>query len=151
MLEDVWPEISDDDNSYWENAFPQALEFAFQSIVVCLMSIYHAATRYGLEPPEVDAAKNQIWNFFQDAEVELVQMRVLKGEADRAMTAESIRTAETLLGLLLENALEICNAEPTDSQQDQTLQPPHFDLRHVYSQYTSSCVCSVPMTGVHRH
>ena len=113
MLEDVWQD-TDADPTTWEPVFPQQLELAFQSIVVYLLVIRHATTSYGFEVTDIEIAGNQIVNFFQEADYELMGMRVLRDAPNRPVTAESIRTAETLLGLLLENAFELCNTEPTD-------------------------------------
>ena len=141
MLEDVWQE-TDADSATWEPVCPQQLEFAFQSIIVYLMVIRHATTTYGFEVTDIKNAGVQIVNFFQDAERELMRMRVLRDAPNRPVTAESIRTAETLLGLLLENAFELCNTKPkpADRGQSSTIPSPQFDLRHVYSKYTSSCI-----------
>ena len=138
MLEDVWQE-TDSDPATCELVFPQQLELAFQSIIVYLLVIRHSTIRYGFEVTDIEAAGNQIVNFFQDADHELMGMRVLKDTQNGPVTAESIRTAETLLGLLLENAFELCNTEPPDQGELATTLSPHFDLRHLYSKYTASC------------
>ena len=85
--------------------FHNSSELAFQSIIVYLLVVRHATTSYGFEVINIETAGNQIVNFFQEADYELMGMRVLRDAPNRPVTAESIRTAETLLGLLLENSL----------------------------------------------
>ncbi len=57
-----------------------------------------------------------------------------KGD-NREYMQESIKTADTLLGLLLQNAFSLSCSEPDEKDKDS----PHCDLEHIYRRWTTVC------------
>lgn len=139
LLHEVRPNTGDDETAVGYQ-LPQTLLPAFRNLVLYLLGISLAATRFGVELDDISLVKDKINDGLRDAEIAFLRMteHVEIDDDQVDIGQESIRTADTLFGLLLENAFELSNRETRGV--DQLENKFQFDLRYVYSRYTSRCV-----------
>ncbi|ETN43521.1 uncharacterized protein HMPREF1541_02680 [Cyphellophora europaea CBS 101466] len=136
LLKGIRPDSGDDDGAIRYN-MPTPLIQAFESIVLYLLCIWRASRRYGVESSHLTQVQDQFYEHLREAEAAFIRMRVhAEADDDRFAGFESLRTADTLLALLVENVLDISDSSVVEDRPD----APHFDLRHVYSKYTSECI-----------
>lgn len=137
LLKDVRPDSGEDPTAV-QYVLPQVLLPAFRNIVVYLLCIWRATTTFGVESEHVTVAHDSTLELLEEADYAFERMRDnAAADDDQFAGEESLCTADTLLALLVENAFDISHW--ADSSTD----GPHFDLRHVYSRYTSYCVSLV--------
>ena len=122
---------------------PPPFKTLFRDIVLFLLSVQMTAQDPDAYSGTVDLVRNKVAEDLTDSETAL--LRTARGfqdnvEDENHFTNESIKTADTLLGLLLQNALSISCSDP---QVDQKSAPadgsPHCDLEHIYRRWTAVC------------
>ncbi len=131
LLKDVQPDTGD-------YSLPSSLLPAFRNIVVYLLCTLKATTEYGAESSDMELAAESTDDLLRDAEDAFLRMTEHVEADDDQFAEESIRTADTLLALLMENAFDISNRDMSGNQP--LGDGPHFDIRHLYSKYTSNCI-----------
>lgn len=135
LLKDVRPDAGVDENAVTYKVCTP-LVHAFANVVLYLLSVWRATIRFGVESEDIQQVLEKAYDSLSQAEVAFARMRAhAEVHHDRFAGTESLKTADTLLALLVENALEISDGDSPDN--DASLR---FDLRYVYSKYTSECI-----------
>ena len=134
LLKSVRPDSGDDETAITYTLCEQ-LVHAFANIIVYLLCVWRATTRFGVEASNIDEVLELTRKQLSEAEWAFLRMRKRIQTADDAFVGtESLQTADTLLVLLLSNALELSDGE------SKVVNSPRFDLRYIYSKYTSECI-----------
>ncbi|ERF75236.1 hypothetical protein EPUS_00028 [Endocarpon pusillum Z07020] len=137
LLLDGRPEPTNDKSSpNWR--LPSALTPTFRDIVLFLLCIYLAVTDHGVDSMSVHHIRDKVLGDLAESESALLRLSEhAEMELDQS-GHESIRTADTILEILVENAMSFSTKEELDKKGRARL--PFFDLVHIYSSYTSSCI-----------
>lgn len=138
LLKSARPDRGDDETAVAYRLCEQIIH-AFTNIIIYLFCVWKGVTSYEIDGDKLSDVKYQIYHYLEDAEQVFMQMRGhAETEHDRFTGFESLQTADTLLGLLIENALYIADGEP-ENDRDRSSSP-RFDLRYVYSRYTADSI-----------
>lgn len=137
LLLDGRPEPIDGESSpNWR--LPSALAPTFRDIVLFLLCIYLAVTDPRVNSMSVHHIRDKVLVDLAESESALLRLSEhAEIELDQ-IGHESIRTADTILAILVENAMSFSTKEELDKKGRARL--PFFDLVHIYSSYTSNCV-----------
>lgn len=112
---------------------------AFRNIVLFLLCALLAVNENSIDLDIFNTAGGKLNDGFRESAAAFLRMTELAEKASEDQIGdESIRTAETLLGLLLENAFLISSREQVDKQG--APKKKNLDIEHIYSTYTSRCV-----------
>jgi Mg2+ and Co2+ transporter CorA len=116
---------------------PPSFKSLFQDIVMFLLSISMLLRDANKYTTTAESCRKAVEDDMDQCETALLRAaREYKDYADHEdFMNESINTADTLLGLLLQNAfsLSCSDREPEDELY------PHCDLEHIYRRWTSIC------------
>ena len=117
---------------------PRSLLRSFRHIVVFLLCALLAVNEQSVDENVMSSAKEEVDENLRDSEDALLRM-IEHAEANLDQLGdESIRTADTLLGLIVENALQISCREQVMTPEGKD--SPQFDLEYIYSRYTGERV-----------
>lgn len=112
---------------------------AFRNIVLFLLCTLLAVNENNIDLDIFKTTRGKLNDGIRESAAAFLRMTELAEIASEDQIGdESIRTADTLLGLLLENAFLISSHERVDKQG--ALRTTNLDIEHIYSAYTSRCV-----------
>ncbi|KPI35268.1 uncharacterized protein AB675_3782 [Cyphellophora attinorum] len=142
LLKSARPDSGDDETAVGYKLCPPIV-YAFANIIIHLLCVWRAVTTFTIEAPSIEEVKSQTYKHLVEADLTFLRLRAhAEAEHDHFAWTESLKTADTLVALLVENALDIADGEPepaSELQGDAAISP-RFDLRHVYSLYTAECI-----------
>ena len=122
---------------------PPPFKTLFRDIVLFLLSVQMTAQNPVTYSGNVDLLRNKVAEDLTDSETALLRTaRSLQDnvEGENHFTNESIKTADTILGLLLQNAFSIsCSDSSADQKSAIDDVSPHCDLEHIYRRWTAVC------------
>lgn len=143
LLKDTRPDVGRDDTAVTYKIC-RPLVHVFVNIVSYLIRVWQATTQFGFEAEDLGKVVHKAHELLAEAELAFVRMKShAELYEDRFTGTESIKTAETLLALLIENAMEMSNGNSTIISGS-----PRFDLRYVYSKYTYECI--IPSARIYK-
>ena len=122
---------------------PPPFKTLFRDIILLLLSVQMTAQNPDKYSFAVDIARDKVAEDLTDSETAL--LRTARGFQDNVededhFTNESIKTADTLLGLLLQNAFSLSCSDPqAASEPIDDDNSPHCDLEHIYRRWTAVC------------
>jgi hypothetical protein len=116
----------------------QSLLPAFRNIVLFLLCSLLAVNENTIDFDIFNTARDKLNDGIRESAAAFLRMTDLAEIASDRIGDDSIRTADTLLGLLLENAFSISSCERVD--ETGAWGKMSLDIEHIYSTYTSRCV-----------
>lgn len=116
----------------------QSLLPAFRNIVLFLLCALLAVNENAIDLDIFNIARDKLNDGIRESEAAFLRMTELAEMASDQIGDESIRTADTLLGLLLENAFAFSSRKHVD--ETGAWGKMSLDIEHIYSTYTSQCV-----------
>ena len=122
---------------------PTPFKTLFRDIVLFLLSVQMTAQDPNMNFASVDLVRDKVAEDLSDSETAL--LRTARGFQDNVededhFRNESIKTADTLLGLLLQNAFSLSCSDPKAGQKSMhEVDLPHCDLEHIYRRWTFVC------------
>jgi Mg2+ and Co2+ transporter CorA len=120
---------------------------AFGCIFIYLVCVLKATQSTRVDGDSIQYAVDLIYRLLGEAETAFIRMRTNTAvDDDYFDDAESISTTETLLAMLIENALSISDPEAENQKP-----APYFDLRYVYSKYTAEATENATQHADARH
>ena len=141
LLMNVQPEESESEGEEAPKfRLPQSLFASFRDIVLFLLCTLLSVTRIDVDSEAIKVARARIDNGLRESEGAFLRMTEHAATDLDQIGYESISTAETLLGLVLENALSISLDERDFYTEHRDPAKPYFNILNVYNDYTSTCV-----------
>ena len=119
---------------------PPSFKSLFRDIVLFLLGISLVVQDAGTYSSAAEQCRNAVELELGECETALLRAaREHKGQGDEEFLNESIKTADTLLGLLLQNAFNLSCADNStlDRTDDDS---PYCNLEQIYWRWTSVCV-----------
>jgi hypothetical protein len=137
LLIDFGPETSGDETPTMFHS-PMQLMSSFRHIVLFLLCNWLHVSEQAVDTETINTARNRANESLREAEGALLRLTEHTEIDIDQIGDESIRTADTLLGLLLENALQLsCRERIYSTKHAGKVQ---CDLEYSYSKYTADCV-----------
>jgi hypothetical protein len=137
LLVDVRPETSGDETPIKFQS-PMQLMSSFRHIVLFLLCTLLDIRKQAVDTDIINTARHKANESLREAEGTLLRLTEHTEIDIDQIGDESIRTADTLLGLLLENALQLSCRERIYTNEH--IGKVHCDLEYSYSKYTADCV-----------
>jgi hypothetical protein len=144
LLVDSRPETGGDETTI-DFQLPRQLLGVFGRITIFLLCAVLAVSRHAVSADTINLARDKVDESLRESEGILLRLTEHTEIDLDQIGDESIRTADTLLVLILENALQISCREQDDDISCKARQA-HFDLEDTYSRYTTRCVRTIEST-----
>lgn len=140
LLIDSRPEAGGDETAI-DFQLPAQLLSVFCRITIFLLCAFLAVRQHAVNADTINLARDKVDESLRESEGILLRLTEHTEIDLDQIGDESIRTADTLLVLILENALQISCGEQNDISCEP--QQAHFDLEDTYSRYTTRCVRTI--------
>jgi hypothetical protein len=131
------------DESALRYQVPQPLLPAFRNIVLFLLCALLAVNENTIDLDMFNTAGDKLKDGIRESAAAFLRMTELAEMVSDQIGDESIRTADTLLGLLLENAFSFSSRKHVD--ETGAWGKMSLDIEHIYSTYTSRCVWTLAL------
>ena len=126
-----------------ELPLPYPFKTLFRDILLFLLTVLMAAKEPERFADATGIIRDKVVEDMTDAETALMRTaRRFKDnmEEEDQFLNESIKTADTILGLLLQNAFALSCSDPTTLEHSTNAEDhPHCDLEHIYRRWTAVC------------
>src|SRR5947209_7386267 len=140
LLVDSRPEAGGDETMI-DIQLPGQLLSVFGRITIFLLCAFLAVSKHAVNADTINLARDKVDESLRESEGILLRLTEHTEIDLDQIGDESIRTADTLLVLILENALQISCGEQNGTPCNPKLA--HFDLEDTYGRYTTRCVRTI--------